>query len=390
MLKGMKYKHIILLISLSAVLTLQNAAFPQTRLSGMKFKAQLNSPIAGATYTEAVSGEALPRFADAQSLNFYLDRRCASDSLFTLDAHNISVQEFFDRAAQSLNWDAAYLPDGLVYVGPQDYAVKLRTLLQKQTDLARKLPKDAAAIWLKRQPLSWQEGQNPTEMLQNLLNEQGIQIFALDALPHDIWKAGNWPSMSLVNRVQLIVGQFGLSFKFDSTGKKIALVPLDLSKITLVRMYPDGGEAQKRIALWKQLLPNCDYIAKNGKIYVRGRLEDLERILPSGVIREEKSASQTAPSDPSSEKPQESLANQRFTLPKVSAPPILIARSICKNIKMNIEVNEQQLRAAGMAPERVIEFEIKDATIEQLFDSLGKKAGCKMETKGNTLIILPK
>ncbi len=390
----MSYKVEFLSLGLVFLLSLSEVSVGQMKLTGMQFKSQLSAPIAGMTYNEAISGEALPRFADTQSLYFYLDRRCASDSLFSLDAYHISVRQFYDQVGGTLNWGVSY-PDGLIYMGPKNYTAALRTLLQSQLDAARKLPQESMTKWVKRKPLKWEEGTNPKQLLESIAQETGFQIYGLDKMPHDIWGAGAWPAMSVAQQVQLIVGQFDLTYKFDSTGTKIALVPLDLSKVAVVRSYPDGGKAQQRIDAFKKDLPECQFVAKGGKIYVRGRMEDVERILSNGIVRPAVSTPdkpQTAENKPENNTPAVTapLENQRLTLPKVSVPPVILARAIAKKLGLTVEVDENELRNAGIALEKVIEFEIKDVTVDQFFQQLGDKSGCTMTRVGTAVIIRPK
>lgn len=394
----MRTNAIILSISISLFALLASEVKAQTsaHLTGQMFQTQLSAPIAGATYNEAISGTSLARFANANSLGFYLDRRCPSDKLFSLRAHNICVREFFDQAAEQLGWSVAY-PNGLVYMGPKEYASILRTLLVLITGEVRKLPPDAAKIWSKHQNLQWEEGTNPKDLLKSLAKDAGVQIYGLDKIPHDIWGAGWTPSMSLANRFQFIVGQFGYTLKFDSTGTKVAFIPIpDIKKIVTVRSLPDGGDPQRRIALLKSELPNCEFAAKNNNIYVRGLVEDLERILPNGTVKSLYAAqtpTQGAKNYKVISKQPVSSANlerQRLTLPKVSVPPIILAEKIAQSLGLQVEVNLDQLREAGMAPEKVIEFEIKDATVDEFFQTLGQKAGCKMIRQGAKIIITPK
>lgn len=392
----MKRKIVFLSVLLSTSLASCLLAQTSTHLTGQMFQTQLTAPIAGTTYNEAISGTSLARFAQVNSLGFYLDRRCPSDKMFSLDANNICVREFFDKAADQLGWGVSY-PNGLVYVGPKEYTAILRTLFVLKGEDARKLPSDAAKIWARHQNLQWEEGTNPKELLESLADEAGVQIYGLDKIPHDIWGAGWTPSLSLANRVQFIVGQFGFTFKFDSTGLKIALIPIKIESIATVRSLPDGGQAQQRIESWKTELPRCQFIAKNGKVYVRGLVEDLERILPNGTVKPIYVAQTQRPAQPGTNyrvvskqpAPTADLDKQRLTLPKVSVPPIILAQKIAERLGLQVEVNEEQLRAAGMATEKVIEFEIQDATVDQFFDALSQKAGCKMTRQGNKIIITP-
>ena len=385
-------RYLSILISLFLTCSAQGQT--STHLTGQMFQTQLTAPIAGTTYNEAVSGTSLARFAQVNSLGFYLDRRCPSDKMFSLDANNICVREFFDQAAEQLGWGVSY-PSGLVYVGPKEYTAILRTLFVLRSEDARKLPSDAAKIWARHQNLQWEEGTNPKTLLESMADEAGVQIYGLDKIPHDIWGAGWTPSLSLANRVQFIVGQFGYTFKFDSTGLKIALIPIVADKVVTVRSLPDGGQAESRIELWKMELPRCQFAAKNGKIYVRGLVEDLERILPNGTVKPVYVAQ--SPAQPGQNyrvvskqpAPTADLDKQRLTLPKVSVPPVILAQKIAERLGLQVEVNEEQLRAAGMATEKVIEFEIQDATVDQFFDALGQKAGCKMKRQGNKIIITP-
>ena len=385
-----RYLSILICLFLTCIAQAQTS----THLTGQMFQTQLTAPIAGTTYNEAVSGTSLARFAQVNSLGFYLDRRCPSDKMFSLNANNICVREFFDQAAEQLGWGVSY-PSGLIYVGPKEYTAILRTLFVLRTEDARKLPSDAAKIWARHQNLQWEEGTNPKTLLESMADEAGVQIYGLDKIPHDIWGAGWTPSLSLANRVQFIVGQFGYTFKYDSTGLKIALIPIVAEKVVTVRSLPDGGQAQQRIESWKTELPRCEFAAKNGKVYVRGLVEDLERILPNGTVKPVYVAQ--SPAQPGQNyrvvskqpAPTADLDKQRLTLPKVSVPPIILAQKIAERLGLQVEVNEEQLRAAGMATEKVIEFEIQDATVDQFFDALGQKAGCKMKRQGNKISITP-
>ena len=48
--------------------------------------------------------------------------------------------------------------------------------------------------------------------------------------------------------------------------------------VALVRNYPAGRDAAKKMAQWQRVAPECQFKILRGKIYVKGRLEDLERI----------------------------------------------------------------------------------------------------------------
>ncbi len=372
-------------------------------LNGAQFRSQLAVPVSGLVYTQTPGGEALERFTRLQNLGWTLDRRLPKDRLLSISVQNTTIQDFLNLAADKLGWGVTF-PDGVVYVGPVEYAGKLRTLLVLLQERIRKLPNESQSAWFQRRAFEWEEGTNPKTLLKRLAKEADIQIYGMDQVPHDIWGAGQWPALAAYQKIQLIVGQFGLTYRFDATGKKIELIPLQTDKVALIRSYPAGSNGAQRIQTYQEFFPNVQFKQKDNRIYARGLAEDLDRISSSGKIAgasgttganaansgasgasgtgtaQSGSAAATAPP----------IETQRITLKKVVAPLKPILDALCKQLQLELLVDWDELRAAGLAPEKVITFEANNLSVDELCEELGKAANCRIERRGKTVQVLAK
>lgn len=375
-------------------------------LNGTQFRSQLTVPVSGLVYTQTPGGEALERFTRLQNLAWTLDRRLPKDRLLSISVQNTTIQDFLSLAADKLGWSVTF-PDGVVYVGPVEYAGKLRTLFVLLQERIRKLPNESQSAWFQRRPFEWDEGTNPKTLLKRLAKEADIQIYGMDQVPHDIWGAGQWPALAAYQKIQLIVGQFGLTYRFDATGKKIELISLQTDKVALIRSYPAGSNGAQRIQTYQEFFPDVQFKQKDNRIYARGLAEDLDRISSSGKIADASGtnranaansgasgtsgasgASTAGAAQSGSAVPP--LETQRITLKKVVAPLKPILDALCKQLQLELLVDWDELRAAGLAPEKVITFEANELSVDELCEELGKAASCRIERRGKTIQVLAK
>lgn len=359
-------------------------------LNGPQFRSQLTVPVAGLMYTQTPAGEALERFTRLQNLAWTLDRRLPSDRLLSISVQNTTVQDFLYLATDKLGWGVTF-PDGIIYVGPMDYTVKLRTLFALLLDKVRKLPGESQGAWIQRRPLEWDEGTNPKTLLKEIAQEANFEVYGADKIPHDIWGEGRWPALAVYQKVQLIVGQFGLTYRFDKTGRKIELIPLQTDKVALIRNYPAGSNGAQRVEMFQQALPNVQFRQKDSRIYARGLVEDLDRISANGKISD--AVGQQKQNSPTADAAQTANAApdielQRLTLKKVVAPLKPILEALCKQLQLELLVDWNELRAAGLAPEKVITFEANNLSVDELCEELGKAAGCRIERRGKNIQVI--
>ena len=64
------------------------------------------------------------------------------------------------------------------------------------------------------------------ESLASIAETYAVSITNIQAIPHDLWPAGQLPRLGLVEQVTLIAAGFDLTFRMDANGKTVTLIPI--------------------------------------------------------------------------------------------------------------------------------------------------------------------
>ena len=220
--------------------------------------------------------KAIQTIATTQRVAILVDRRVDPDRPLDLSLSDMTVGDLLHRIAEDRGLGLTRLGP-VTYLGPPDVAARLRTLaLLRQDDVAR-LPEEAEEAFSRAEPLAWDDFATPRELLRRLADSAGVRLEGLDQVPHDLWAAADLPAISWVDRFTLIAVQFDLTFRIDSDGRSVQLVPIP-DRVAIVRRYPGGSNPGQLAQRWSQLVPDSQIKVVGDDVFVRGLVEDHERL----------------------------------------------------------------------------------------------------------------
>lgn len=368
--------------------------FPKRWLTSEARSKKLQEPVS-LSWSHAPLRVSFTKFCRLQKIALVMDRRVNPELTVTQTFQNMSMIYLMRHALTVLEDPTHFTrePGGLyelsqigdvLYVGPKPYVRKLQTLIYLQE---RKVPADARKIWMKKTVLTWEDFDRPRDILQKIAERYQIGVSNLKNVPHDLWWGNRLPEMTLTEQITLILGQFNLTYDVDSSGKMITIKPLNLSEITVTRMYPKDLEA--RLAEAKKVFGETEYYLKDNKLCVNAPVEvhqflqakkkSLEQINVGGF------KSYVAASSAVKEG---SLDTFRFS-GMVKGPFFHILNELGRK-GLSVQYDAQSMQDAGINPNVIISVEAKDFTAAELMREIARQGGCKLHVEGSKFIFYAK
>jgi hypothetical protein len=316
---------------------------------------------------------ALQNLSRTQQVALMIDRRVDPGRPVNLVVDQLPLGEVFERVAAQHDLGTCMLGP-VAYFGPPDVVKRLRTLASLRAEEARKLPAEMARRLFQSKPLSWPDLGEPREVLEQLAGEARLELVGIDKAPHDLWAAAQLPPLSLVDRLTLIAIQFDLTFAVDSQAAQLRLLPVP-AEVALVRRY-EASDAEKTAQRYRQLAPQAEVKVSAGAVWVKGRLEDHEKLAAK-------------PPHPGSRTPQTGAAATRYTLSVSEQPLGGVLRQLAAQLKLELKVDEKALERAGIALDQRVSFSVKQATVDELFTAALAPASLTFRREGTTLEVSP-
>jgi hypothetical protein len=337
-------------------------------------KAQLRQTVSIA-WTEVPLRQALDNLSQVYSVPVLIDRRVDPGKKLTLTLKDIPLSQIFGEIATTAR--IGYCQFGpLAYFGPSQVTSRLRTVAAMRREELRKLPSAVARKFLQAKRMKWDDFAMPRELLDKLSAESRIEFDGLQRVGHDLWAATNIPPMSLVDRITILVGQFGLTFKVSKDGKQVALVDFP-SQPALVRSYPGGPSAAKTVARWAALVPNAKIKAVGEKIYVKGLLEEHEAI-----------TSPRRPLKRPTTKPTPDISLVRIDKLTVDGIPLgKLLQALADRLKLQLKMDRRAIKAAGVSLDRNVSLKVEKVGVDELFRTAIKSTGLTYRRKGRVIEI---
>lgn len=348
-----------------------------TWLTGSALEARLAEPV-GVDWAGRALREALTGLARAKQVAVFLDRRVDPNQEIDVSLKDIPLGDAFRQVAESRGLGVSRFGP-VVYVGPVRYTSRLRTLAALRLEEVRKLPAEVGLKFARAQRLEWDDFAEPCTLLKRLARENGFELAGLEQVPHDLWAAADLPPLPLTDRLTLLAGQFDLTFQINAEGKQVRLVPVP-EKVSLVRSYLAGRQAEQRMEKWALLVPEGRVERVGNRIVVEGLVEDHERIVAAS-----RPGSRTAPKPASGESP----ANKRFTVREANGPLGGLLEELARRLNLELRIDRPALDQAGISLHQNITFGVEDATLDQLLDAVLKPAGCTFRREGTVVEIKP-
>ena len=279
----------------------------------------------------------------------------------------------FEQIAASRGLGVSIL-GSVVYVGPAEAALRLRTLAAPARRRCAAAAGGGARKFQRARPMRWDDLATPRSLLARLAEDNGLELAGLDLVPHDLWAAAYFPPLSLTDRLTLVAVQFDLTFAVQSDGAGLRLAPLP-RRVALRGAIRAAPIRKRRRAAWRPW-PGAEVEVVGGDVRVRGLVEDHERIEPPRPA-----AGQTK--SPSASR--DSLALKRFTLTVTEKPVGPLLRQLASQWKLELAVDEQALTDAGISLDRRISFHVREATADQLLRAIADAAGLSVSRRGGRI-----
>jgi hypothetical protein len=201
-----------------------------------------------------------------------------------------------------------------------------------------------------------------------------VRIDQLVGVPHDLWPAADLPAVGLAERVNLIAGQFDLTFELADQGRAIRLVTMP-DRPLLQKSYAAANSALVATRV-KPMLKQAELEARDGKLIVRGSAEEheiVESMLSGKTVRQTTVTPGT----------------KVYQL-NIVMPVRRLIKELGPKLDLEVELDEPAIQAAGLNLDQDVKVTVKNVTEDQLLSAVLDPAGLAYKRAGKKLIVRPK
>lgn len=317
--------------------------------------------------------QGLRRLAGTQHMAVVLDRRVDPEQAITAVLSDVSLADALDDLTRKRDLRYAIL-GSVIYVGPPHAAARLRTMAALCRQEVGSLSPARRETLLERAEWEWSDFAEPRDLLVKLAREGGLRLEGLDKVPHDLWAATNLPPLSLIDRLTLVAHQFDLTFEFAADGRAMKLVQV-ADNPTIDRRYAGGTDPRGRAQRFQALIPDAQIEIENGRILVRGRIEDHERLAAAN-------------------RPQRSVAKPEtgkevYQLKLDDVPVGKVIEALASRLDLDVRIHEKEIAAAGLSLDKLVTIRVKDASLDELLEAVLGPAGLTFHRDGSHIDVEP-
>lgn len=323
-----------------------------------------------ASWSATPLAEALGELSRSQRVAIRLDRRVDPEQPLSLTIEALALEAAVERIAHRRQLEVSWFGP-LVYLGPRPAARRLRTLTALRADEAARLSADRRRAFSQEEPWRWDNLATPRDLCQWLADEAHLRLESVDALPHDLWAAADLPPLSWIDRLTLVTNEFDLTFQFTEGGAAVRLLPI-VEPVRIERRYPGGRQPEELAERYARLAPEAEVQRSGGKVVVRGRIEDHERLT-------------ARPKPPPSGKP----GKEVYTMRVHNQPLSAVLDKLREQLGLELRIDQAALRQAGVSLDERVSFGTEEATLDELLTAVLKPAGLTYRGEGKAFEIVP-
>ena len=243
--------------------------------TGQELERQLDTAL-GITWAGNPLRRAVGNLARTQQVAIFVDRRVDPEQELQFSVNDVALRHVLQRLAEDLKLGTCRVGP-VSYLGPKSAADALGTLTAIKDEQSRRLPADVRGRLARTKPLRWAELSTPRELLGQFTQEADFRLEGLEQIPHDLWPAVDLPSLTLTQRLSLLLIGFDLTFEVSEDGRTIQLTPLPTNRV-FERSYTVTSQ---HTSAWEQLarrFPQASLTREPGKVTVAGPLEVHEAV----------------------------------------------------------------------------------------------------------------
>lgn len=347
-------------------------------------------PLPPLTWNDAPLRPTLTAWCHEEKIPLMVDCRVDPNTLLTGTFRHATRITILQDVLQNASTEEKPLQltqlEGILYVGPAHYASKLQTLSAMLHEQVLSFSPAKQKIWLKKAPLRWENRAAPRDILQELARKNRLKFSQTRLIPHDLWVAADLPSLDLVDRLILVLGQLGLTFTIDENQpNQIQLLPMDEKTLFLEKTYPLSPPLKEKLTVIRKTFPETQIRTSRKQARVRG-IQEVHAFLASdktlccvGAFRQGKSGSPHA------------VGVDRKWLRisgKVSGSFLPLLQQFCEQHGYELEYDTDDLSDAGISLEQRITLEVQEVTPDEFLRCFAEAAGCRITIEKNRVRLL--
>lgn len=344
---------------------------PMTYLTGPALRERLDLTT-NATWTRASLQRILQSITEADRVAIIRDRHIDPTRQIDISFNGETLELGLNRLALKVGGGLSIV-ENVVYIGPPKVAQRLKTLAALRRAEIQTLPIAERQKLIQSRPWRWKELSTPRELLADLSRESDYEIVGAEQIPHDLWAAGDWPYLTWIDRLTLIAAQFDLTFELDAAGRRVKLIPIP-EHVELVRKYPGNGRAAELAKRWASQLPDATVRAEGESVVVTGSAEDhelLERAKPGTTAKRPRVTQQEV---------------YKLSVDKIPLQALLT--HLQDRLKIEVRYDAAVLEQAGVKPDQLISIDVKDASLDDLFQAIVGPLGLKHKRNDRVIDII--
>jgi hypothetical protein len=363
---------------------------PVPFVTGPAFRKAIEQPISASWGDEATLRTIVQAIEEARRVAIVPDRRLDPSCYRSASAAGEPLRTALERLAGQ--WQSgASVVGNCIYLGPEDVAAKLRTLVKLRgdelADKASAIPESRRSALTRASTIRWNDLDRPADVLGRLGEQFGLAIEGRELVPHDLWARAVLPEANAIEALSLVLVQFDLTFVWTDHGRGVRIERIP-ERVAIEKTYlPSRGlSPATAVARWQEQIPGLEARAESGKIIVSGTVEQLE--LVEIVRRGGRVPDRTRAPDGPALKP---LHLQRYTGTVENKPASAVLQWLGAQSqgRLTFEYDAESLKAAGIDLETPVTVKLKEATIEELLKLIFDPLGVAFEIKDRTVLLKP-
>ena len=276
--------------------------------------------------------ESLNRLSASHSFRYLLDRRIDPSLRLAFEAKNEPLETALPRLAAEHGLGCCVLT-GTIYFGTEDAATLLPGLLENRRKRITELPPGPRRFFRENIAVTSPLLGTPKEILTALARHGRMSWQNLDELPHDLWNETRLSGSGEELLPILLLG-FDRTFDFDKTGTKL-----------IVTTIPEDIQRETETTV-KKSIPTRDDKTKTEKI---------------------------------------PLARRRFTIRVEEQPLDELLRSLSDRLGLTLKLDEKSLTEKNVTLDRRVSFDVKNATVAELFRAVLQPLRLQFRLRGDTI-----
>jgi len=278
--------------------------------------------------------DALHRLENLFNETVFLDRRVDPGRRLTLDIEASNLDQAIGSVARGLDLDFVRL-GSVVYLGPPQSKARLVALSSaKMKDVAR-LPRSQRESLQRKREVSWLRLTEPRQLLTSLVESSGWRIVGAERIPHDLWRGGRLPPLSMAEQLSVLLIGFHLTFEVSPSQRAIMIVPLPAP------------------ILETQLEPRSELPKEAG---------------PLNRSRQ---------------------TRQLYTLRVREQPVDAVLSELARRLRWKIHIEHESIQATGRSLKERVSFAVEEVEQEDLLKALLNPAGLDFRRTGDQITVIP-